>query len=180
MLYLIWAILNLGILVYFFVTFIDAAKLLREKRGWLPATVFVFALLSAFLHSNMKKDGIQRPAYQDVYEGDFVSLDTLSRRKSYIEVDLENNWIAKKLLIITYGKGRQGQVNIPTHANSTTMGFWAGTTWTPTSINVSRTADNDTFQYVVLGEVRWQFIGWTIYTQKKKFTGLAAVDTAGH
>ncbi|WP_184177830.1 hypothetical protein [Rhabdobacter roseus] len=78
-------------------------------------------------------------------------------------------------LHITYGKSKQGQVNVPTTANSLTSGFVGGTDWKPQMITVYRTKDNQAFKYFVSGVVEWSLFGVRLYSEPKQYEGLAMI-----
>ena len=93
---------------------------------------------------------------------------------SSMDFELEKNLISKKYLRIKYAKDKQGQLNIPISAYSSTTGFIFGTNWNPISMIVTRTDDNNKFQYHVDGIFCWKLLGATIYTQSKKFNGIVS------
>jgi hypothetical protein len=167
MLYLIWGLLNLGLVIYFLVISFKATKLVKEKIGLFAAVFFVLGLIS-FLgqpatDSHNKKS----------ISWDFASEDSLNRdATSFAQIVLEDNWISKKNLLVKYGTDKQGLINIPISAYSSKTGFTSGTIWRPNSIEVSMTDDNNKFQYYVVGVVEWKLLGATIYTQLKRFNGI--------
>lgn len=90
---------------------------------------------------------------------------------SFINIEIEKNWMSKKHLGVNYGKDIHGLISIPISAYSTNTGFVSGTVWKPISIKVTRTGDNNKFQYFIVGVVDWKLLGATIYTQSKEFAG---------
>lgn len=166
MMYLIWGLLNLGIVTYFLVICFKATKLVKEKIGLFAAVFFVLGLLS-FPGQQANSNKINSYI--------FASEDSLNHDATFfVTINLENNWISKNDLEIKYGKDKQGQMNIPISAYSTTNGFISGTNWKPISIVVNRTDDNNKFQYFVVGIVEWKLFGATIYTQSKRFNGIVS------
>ena len=88
------------------------------------------------------------------------------------------NLISKYQLDVIYGKDKKG-MNCPVSAFSSTNGFILGTNWKAESIMVSKTNDNQKFQYIVNGIVEWHLLGITIYTQAKTYKGTISTIKIG-
>jgi hypothetical protein len=164
MLYLLWGLLNLFLFVYFIAICFKATKFLRQKLGMLAAMVFVLGLLSFTTSSNNKSTEFKT--------WKFVSADSINTN-SFLIAELNNNLISKYELGISYEK--DGLINIPVSASSTTNGFICGTNWKPHFINVQRTTNNK-FQYIVTGAVEWKLLGFTVYVQQKFYKGFISVN----
>jgi hypothetical protein len=162
MLYLLWGLLNLFLFVYFIAICFKATKLLREKLGMLAAMFFVLGLLSFTASSNNKSTEFKT--------WKFVSADSINTN-SFLIAELNNNLISKYELEVSYKK--EGQINIPVSAYSSTTGFICGTNWKPHFINVQRTTTNK-FQYTVTGIVEWKLLGFTVYSQQKFYKGFVS------
>ena len=174
MLYLIWGLLNLGLVIYFLVICFKATKLVKEKIGLFAAVFFVLGLLS-FLGQPAKDSYNKGANSTKINSWVFASEDSLNRDATYfVQINLEDNWISKKDLGVKYGTDKQGLANIPISAYSTTTGFISGAIWRPISIKINRTDDNNKFQYFVVGVVEWKLLGATIYTQSKRFNGIVS------
>jgi hypothetical protein len=173
MLYLLWALLNIGLGVFFIVVCFKATRLIREKIGLFAAFIFVFGLLSFMQYSNSDKDNsVPHSNYAKTWK--FISQDSLhGGSNTFIDIQLEKTWISKYGLRIQYGKDKQLQNNIPVNAHTLNTGFRSGTSWEPISIIVNRTDDNQKFEYEVDGTVTWKLLGFTIYTQLKSWKGIA-------
>ena len=175
MLYLLWALLNIGLFIFFIVICFNATKLIKEKLGALTSIVFVFGLLSFIGRSNTDTDN-KEPNSNQIKTWKFNSLDSLDKGLNFfIDIDLEKTLISKYSLGICYGKDKQLQNNIPTSANTWTTGLESGTNWKPISIFVNRTDDNHKFEYEVDGTIRWSLLGMTIYSQRKNWKGIAVL-----
>ncbi len=175
MLYLLWGLLNTGLFLFFIVLCFRATKLVREKSGLLASLVFVFGLLSFIGHSNTDNDN-KEPNSNQIKTWKFLSEDSLhSNMTSLTTANLETTWISQYELGINYCTDRQGQLNIPISAYSSTTGFISGTNWKPISIIVNRTNDNTKFQYFVEGVVEWKLLGATIYSEPKQYKGVALI-----
>ena len=173
MTYLIWGLLNIGLFLFFIVICFKATKLVREKLGLFASIIFVFGLLSFVGHSNNDDDN-KEPNSNQIKTWKFISEDSLNRNATYLlDVNLEKTLVSKYDLGIKYGKDRQGEMNIPISAYSSTTGFISGTNWKPVSIIVNRTSDNNKFEYFVDGVVEWKLLGATIYSQLKEYKGIA-------
>lgn len=178
MLYLIWSLLNLGLVIYFLVICFKAIKLVREKIGLFAAVFFVLGLLT-FIGQSAKDNYSKEQNSNQLNSWTFASVDSLKQYSiSSLEIDLEKDLISKKYLGIIYGKDGQGQLNIPIRANSATTGLICGIIWKPISVVVNRTDDNNKFDYIVVGIVDWKLLGATIYTQSKRFDGIVSTEKA--
>lgn len=173
MVYLLWALLNVGLFIFFIVICFNATKLIKEKFGFLTSIVFVFGLLSFIGRPNVDKDNTE-PNSNQIKTWKFNSMDSLDKGSNiFIDIDLEKTLISKYSLGIGYGKDKQLQNNIPVSANTRTTGFESGTSWKPISIIINRTDDNQKFQYEVDGTIKWNLLGMTIYSQPKTWKGVA-------
>jgi hypothetical protein len=175
MIYLLWALLNIGLFIFFIVICFNATKLIKEKFGVLTSIVFVFGLLSFVGRSNNDKDN-KEPNSNQIKTWKFNSIDSLDKSSNvYMDIDLEKTLISKYSLGIGYGKDKQLQNNIPTSANTWTTGFESGTSWKPISIIVNRTDDNNKFEYEVDGTIKWSLLGMKIYSQPKHWKGIVTL-----
>ncbi len=173
MLYLLWAILNIGLFIFFIVICFNATRLIKEKFGILTSIVFVFGLLSFFGRSNADKDN-KEPNSNQIKTWKFASSDSLDKGSNvFMDFDLEKTLISKYSLGISYGKDKKLQNNIPVSANIQTTGFESGTSWKPISIIINCTDDNQKFEYEVDGTIKWSLLGMTIYSQPKHWKGVA-------
>lgn len=176
MIYLLWGLLNIGLLFFFISTCFKATKLVREELGLFTSIVFAFGLLSFVGNSNDGNDN-KEPNSNHIKTWKFVSEDSLKKNESYLlYIDLEKTTIAGYGLGIKYGKDREGQTNIPISAYSSTNGFIMGTNWKPVSIIINMTNDNNKFEYSVDGVVKWKLLGATIYSETKQYKGLVMIE----
>ncbi|MBK0368740.1 hypothetical protein [Flavobacterium agrisoli] len=176
MTYLLWGLLNIGLFLFFILICFKATKLIREKLGLFASIIFVFGLLSYVGHSNGDNDN-KEPNSNQIKTWKFVSEDSLKSNDTYlIDIDLEKTLISKYYLGIKYSKDKEGQVNIPISAYSSTTGYVSGTNWKPLSIIVNTTNDNNKFEYFVHGVVEWKLLGATIYSELKEYKGVAFTE----
>ena len=170
MLYLLWALLNIGLFI--FICF-KGSKYFKQKFGTIASIIFVLALLSFVGQSNSDKDNKESNSNQ-IKTWKFNSVDSLDKGSNvFIDIDLEKTLISKYSLGISYGKDKQLQNNIPVSANTWTTGFESGTSWKPISIIVNRIDENQKFEYEVDGTIKWSLLGLTIYSQPKTWKGIA-------
>ena len=178
MLYLLWALLNAGLFLFFILICFRATKLIRQNFGLLASIVFVFGLLSFIGHSNNNNDN-REPNSNQIKSWKFTSDDSLSRHPTNsVFIDLEKTLISKYYLVVQFGKDKSGQINIPISASSSTNGFISGTNWKPISIFINKTDDNHKFEYFVTGVVEWKLLGATIYSQFKEYKGFVLTKYA--
>lgn len=171
MIYLLWALLNVGLFLFFIAICLRATVLIREKFGLFASIVFVFGLLSFVSGSGDEDENV--PDSNGIRTWEYASGDSLRRTlSSRISIELEETSIAAYELRIEYGEDKQKR-NIPISAYSSTSGWASGTDWKPHSILVRRTSDNHRFEYLVIGTVEWTLLGMSIYSQPKEYKGIA-------
>jgi hypothetical protein len=171
MIYLLWALLNIGFFIFFIFICFNATKLIKEKFGIFTAIVFVLGILSSGGRHDFDKDNME-PNSNHPRTWKFNSSDSLDKRlNNFQNIELEKNLISKYNLLIDYGKDKQMKNNIPISANTNRTGFVSGTSWEPISINVNTSDDNQKFEYEVIGTIKWNLLGMTIYYQSKHWEG---------
>ena len=172
MINLLWALLNIGLFLFFIVICFKATKLVREKIGLFASVVFVLGLLSFVSNSN--NDNNKEPNSNRTKTWEFAKETNLNQNEEHlISVDLEKNLVSKYLLDIEYRQDKLGQTNIPISASSNMTGLISGISWNPSLIVVNKTTDNNKFEYFVIGVVKWKLLGATIYSQPKEYKGIA-------
>ena len=173
MIYLIWGLLNVGLLIYFLTICINAIKLVRREIGLFAAIVFVIGLLSFCSRQN---DDDKATNSNKTKTWTFTSEDSLTQKPtSFLRHELQSNLISKYELEVIYRKDRNN-VNVPISAYISTNGFILGTNWKGESIFVDKTNDNNKFHYYVTGVVEWHLLGMTVYTQHKTFNGTVLTE----
>lgn len=176
MIYLIWSIINFGLIIYFFKICYNAIKLVKEKMGLFSAIFLVFGFLSFLSLANSSNPNESNSDLFNSWE--FASKDTLSNKGMLsIKIELEKNLVSTKYLRIQYGKDVHGKINIPQSASTSESGFSSGgATWEPSSVKVFNASDKDEFEYYVDGIVCWRLLGATFFTQSKDFKGIVRTD----
>ncbi len=175
MFYLLWALLNLTLLIYFIAICFKATKLLRANSGWFVSIIFVFGFLSSTNFSNNESNN-PSSNLNKFKTSDYILADSLNQdgKTSFLEIKLEDNFISEYNLNIIYSKNKQS-INVPLNAYSDATGFMIGTNWKPFRTIVKPTSNNNKFEYTVEGIVQWRLIGPLIYRQLKTYNGFVFI-----
>jgi len=170
MIYLIWGLLNIGLIIYFLTICIKVTKLVREKMGLFVTVFFVLTLLSFI--GNANKDSYRKTANSNQTKTwNNTSEDSLTLHiPAFQRIEMEKNLVTSYELVVLYGKDRNDNI-VPLSASTSNSGFIAGTEWIPKSIEIDKTNDNNKYNYSVTGIVEWHLLGTTVYTQMKRFNG---------
>lgn len=164
--YILWALLNIGLFVYFLFICLQGLKLIREEIGLFAAIIFVLGILSFRSYNDNKN-----PQPNQHKKWQFATKDSLALNEiKHLNVDLENTVMSSYLLNIHYGKDKN-QMKIPISAYSSTSGFIVGTIWKPEVVDVEVTANNTKFKYWVNGVVDWKLFGLKLFSQSKTYKG---------
>jgi hypothetical protein len=175
MLYLFWALLNIGLFIFFVFICFNAAKRIKEKFGLVASVVFVFGLLSFVGHSDDDESN-NKPNTNYIQTWDLRTSDSLAEGYRYFaEIELEKTLISKYNLAIGYNKDSVAKNSVPVSAFSRVTGFQNGTNWKPVSIIVNPTTDSRTFEYEVDGTVGWKLLGMTVYYQPRHWKGIVVL-----
>lgn len=161
---IIWGILNLVLLLAFFIICFKAVKLTKEKLGIFSAIILTFGMLS-FMSTNKNAENFENAEFDltnsekvsDKYSNTF-----LSRAK------IANNLANSTDLIVKYAKQHQS-VNL-LYAKSNSSGLIMGTKWQPRMISINLEKKN-LYNYQVLGQLEWYLLGIRLTTQEKNYSG---------
>ena len=170
MIYLFWAILNIGLFIFFIVLCFKATSLLRQKFGLFVSIFFVFALLSFMCNTNDNTHNKIENGKIRTWE--FTSRDSLDKEIFHTKLNLKKHLLSKSQLGILYGKTKQGNKYVPISAHSNTIGFISGTSWIPNSIMVIPTKDSLKFEYSVNATTLWNLLGVTVFSQTRDYEGI--------
>ena len=174
MLYLLWALFNLGLIIYFIVICFNATKIIRDKYGIAASIIFVIGLLSFVGNSNRDLDNNEIKSNL-IKMWNFNSVDTLQDGTKLIYVDLERTLISKYRLGIHYGRSKMQQQYVPLSAYTINEGFESGTKWKTSSIVVNPSLDGQNLEYELYGTVKWCLLGVTLYTESKHWKGVVNI-----
>lgn len=167
---LLWAILNIGIFIFFIFVSVKATKLVREKMGVVAAIVLVFGLLSFI--SRKAEAPNNEPGTSRLRTWKFVT-DTApySKDSKSIDIVFDKNILSKSVLSVRYGMDQQSGLYKPLESHTYITGLVAGTSWRPVLVQVSMTAIPNEFTYEVNGVIEWKLLGTTIVSQARDWTG---------
>ncbi len=173
MTYIIWALLNIVVLITLCVFLYKAIK---TKLGGFSAGFAVFLLL-AFTGSSSNEGGEIEPNSNRLKTWRLISHDSLNQEfTSDTNIVLEKNIFHRYSLGIIWSTLKDTQKKIPSSANSWTTGLSVGTKWNPLMITTSKSDIPGSFKYDVVGTLKWSIIGITIYSQPKHWSGFVSVN----
>lgn len=164
MIQLIWAVLNLVILIYFIIICFKSTRVIREKLGVLAAFVFILGLLSLIgtpnnEHETQKIFDLQNKAEADPFKGN----------TRLIESKLEDNLTTEIQLTIKVEENKNERKPLTAFTNRS--GFVMGTSWKTEMITVNHSETENKYFYEVFGTLEWKLMGLKMYSQRKKFKG---------
>ncbi|MCU0355821.1 MAG: hypothetical protein MUD08_19130 [Cytophagales bacterium] len=176
MLHVVWVILNLALVVFFFIVCYRAARLLRTNYNLFSVVVFVFGFISFI--GTPDRDGAKPRVNKNKTEvwhfaEDRQLMDSCEKHGD-VNLALEKGWGVSRNLYIFYRKCSGSLV--PSQATSSSSGFVTGTVWMPTRITSNADSKRNMLEYQVTGELRWKLLGTTVYTQFKEYSGKAKAE----
>lgn len=168
--YLIWGLLNIGLLIYFLTICFKVTKLIREKMGLFVTVFFVLTLLS-FIGNANKESYSKSGNSNQTKTWENTSKDSLNLYMPNLSrIEMENNLVTSYNLEVFYVKDKNNNI-VPKSAYTSNTGLIAGTKWTPILIDINETNDKNKYSYTVIGVVDWNLLGITFYSQNKSFNG---------
>ncbi len=165
MIFLLWAILNIGLFLFFIFICFRATRLIREKLGLISSIIFVFGLLSFVGGSNSDTQKLGERFKFNFNKDKPRQVENTN----IVTTTLDKNLIFKRVLLIQYSWANDSSSVVPVSAYSVMAGFVAGHRW-QTSY-VSANAEGTRIRYAVFGSIEWKLLGMTVYTQSKNYTG---------
>ncbi len=174
MLYLVWGILNIGLFLVFIAICSKATTLIREKMGLFASIIFAPGLLS-FITANTGPSNTE-PHSSQIKTWNFVSECSLGSKATFgITADLEKTGVSAFDSGIKYGTDKTGLGNMLLSAYFSATGFISGTNWEPVSIIINRTTYTSKFSHTVYNVFQCKLLGATVYSQFKKYAGIASI-----
>ena len=171
MLYVLWALLNLGLALYFIRLCFRATKLIRINLGLFASIVFALGLLS-FIGSSGSKNVSENSANNQAKKWTFTPENVLvSNTKKFTRVSIDKTLLSTTDLVVLWDREKASTRSVPIEATSTTAGFATGHTWKTTFIRVDTTSTVGKLSYAVEGLLEWNLLGASIYVQPKTYTG---------
>ncbi len=164
MLHILWALINVGLSVYFIFICVKATKHIKQKVGLIAAIVFLVFLFSFMKNLNEDNNNeVRKSIFSD-------SSEITSGKTSYANLILEKTSISQYELHLIYGKKVGSEIITPIHADSGMNGWVLGVVWRPLEISVDPELKNK-LKYSVNGVVEWKLLGLTVYSQPKFYKG---------
>lgn len=168
MIQLIWALLNIGLIIFYLIICFKSSILIKQKLGALASIVFVFGFLSFIGRPNV--DHISNTSGQSL-KWEAKSPYNIENGNNFSKmIDLDKTLVSKYSQDIYFGREVGTLKYIPTNAWTSASGLVSGTRWKPIYINVEPTEPN-TIKYAVTGTIQWHLLGITFYTQIKNWQG---------
>lgn len=169
MIHLFWALLNVGLFLFFLVLCFQATKLIRAEKGLWASLLFAFGLLSLVGHSGSKGNAPNQTNGM-VQQLHFTpKTDIIPTTMKHTYVVLEEDIISKIELGVLYGQEKTSNKMAVYDAFSSRQGFASGFQWTPLTISAYPSRAKNI--YVVVGTLDWKLLGLTVYTAPKTYSG---------
>lgn len=150
--YLLWSLLNLGMLVWFLLIVFSVLKLVLKNLGMLSAVVFIVGILS-FMRSAVVDNQSQA---NQLRAHEIAGTENLEESLFY---NLDLLYVYRKDSIYS------GQLSAKVLKSGTVIGHeWApGLTYAY--------LNNGVIHYDVAGDHQWKLLGLVLYNQPKRFKG---------
>lgn len=165
MIQILWAVLNIGLMIAFIFVFIRATKLIKQQLGWWAAAVLVFGWAASCSRQDTRHSEIQ-----NIEKRGFVSQDSVGTIRQ-VRVDLEDNLAFSNTLMIYCGEDLVSKQTRPINASCSLLGIIIGVAWEPRMISVQKVSSDATLSYTVDGKMNWTLLGMLVYTQHKMYRG---------
>ncbi|MBD2751549.1 hypothetical protein [Spirosoma validum] len=176
MLYVCWAVMNLGLFLFFISICFRATKLIREHLSLLASIIFVFGLL-AFAGNSGKQSDVVIPETNQARKWTFVSRDSvLPATSKFTLIAIDKTFLSTTDLLVLCGREKTSGKMLPIEATSSKTGFSSGHRWRPQTIFVETTATPGKLTYRVDGLLEWNLLGATMYTQFKTYSGFMELN----
>lgn len=173
MLYVFWALLNIGLLIYFLYLFAKVAGILASKIGRFPGYFFALALLSFVCrpYSNKFNSGTN-----EIKKWGFAVQDSLEQNSLFYKiVPFKTTPISKYNIGFKYGTVKYSKKVVPLNAYSNVTGLIIGIDWIPNNIIMEPIGDGQKFHYIINATTQWRLLGFPVYTQCQDYTGTVSV-----
>jgi hypothetical protein len=171
MLHVLWAILNVGLFLFFITICFKATIIIREKLGLFASIIFVFGLLSFVSNSGNNDEG-DKNGQNQVEKWKLSSENEITPSSlTYTQISIDKTLMSTINLGVSFGKEKISNKYVAIEANSIMLGLVCGQEWKPLSIYVEPTAINGKFRYIVTGTLKWKLLGTTFYYQYKTYSG---------
>lgn len=169
MFFLFWALLNVGLFLYFIFICLRATRRVWERVGLFAACLMVFGLLSFIGHSKtVMKQPTSNPAGrwvndQEVYKSISPVLS--------VSKNLLKSPTFKISLDVQLGRDPESGQLVPLIATPVSNGVIAGFGCKPLLIYLSKTGEENIYSYHVNYNFAWTLLGLITYHEMRTFTG---------
>lgn len=163
MLFSIFILISLSFTLLFLYIIYRAAVLLKKEIGVWAVIIFILGILPKSSNSpeNSKTEW--------TYNSDKVFVNGTQGRKYHT---LEDNFISKAELMVSYGLDSASKKYLPIEANIVNTGLIVGgSRLIPRYITIKPTESPKHLEYHIQGMRKWQFFYLFNYSEDKRFTG---------
>jgi hypothetical protein len=172
MLYLLWGLINLALIIGFFILCFKATTLVKVNIGKPAALLFAVGLLSFLAVPDRK----QNTEFIDLSLPETPAVNSSSNEiMNTIHVTLQDNLVSDFDLYIIYKRKSPDFINEPVKVYSSSIGLACGINWIPSQYLVEKTPGNKEFSYLITGAIEWKILRFTIFSQQKSYKGRVAV-----
>ena|SRR5476651_224458 len=174
MFYVLWAIINIALDIYFLYVVFLVGKVLAKKIGGFAAVFFLVALLSVGGHSGANADDDIDAVTGMVKHWNFTPQDSLLKGYSAStgDVYVKTTPLAKFSFNALYGMDKVTRKHVPINAYASLVGTSIGTHWKANYINVNATDDDTKFEYQMGATTEWYLMGFLVYTGTDDYHGV--------
>lgn len=164
--YILWAILNVGLWIYFFYILYHSILTIKEKLGW-GAIVLLYMGLQCNPNNSepqSKKDSWSKDKTTHSLTGNVMSLDKT--------IEIEKNWLLTKSLRFSYLRNSDTKENSITSAYTAIEGFQVSTRSTLEILSIIPNEKGDISNYSLQEETKWYLLGILVLTNAKPYEGI--------
>ncbi len=167
MIYLLWALLNIVILICSFLFSIRVFKTIHQQYGLLMTFLFCFILLSLLNHPKEKETD------KIFYLENKTKNIELAANETIKQVVIENNILNKTRMHLNF-RTRNDSIK-PYKASFFTKGFICGTNWKAIMVVINPCRKNNQFKYDIEARQEWKLMGITFYVELETYRGLIQI-----
>ena len=163
--YILWALINTALWVYFFYILYHSILTVKEKLGW-GAIVLLFMGFQSNTNNNQietKTDSWVKDKKNNSFTGNKAVLNKI--------IEVEKNWLLSKNLHVTYLRNYDTKENSILSAHTSVEGWQVSTRSTLDILSISPNEKGDSSFYSLQEETKWYLLGLTILTNAKTFQG---------
>lgn len=164
--YILWAIINVALWVYFFYILYHSILTIKEKLGW-GAVALLFFGLQCNTNNNQtetKTDSWVKDKKNNSITGNKAVLDKI--------IEVEKNWLLTKSLHVSYLRDYDTKENSILSAYTSIDGWQVATRSTLDILSISPNEKGDISFYTLQEETKWYLLGMQIFTNAKPYNGL--------